>query len=62
VFFNSLLEGMGTERIQVKLNRTDTDVGNGNGYGLLLHGGGGENGAGRTGIKECVMKMVRGVV
>ena len=46
----------------MKLDRTDTDIGSGNDYGLLLRGGGGENSAGRTGIKECVMKMVRGAV
>jgi len=56
------LEDRRTERRQVKLNRTDTDAGNGNDYGLLLRGGRGENGAGKTGIKECVMKMVRGAV
>jgi len=53
------LEGM---RRRVKLNVTDTDVWNGNDYGLLLRGGRGENGAGKTRIKECVMKMVRGAV
>jgi hypothetical protein len=57
---------LGAERRPVKLNRTDTDIWNGNDYGLQQRGGGdsgrGENGAGRTRIKECVMKMVRGAV
>jgi hypothetical protein len=58
------LEGTVTERMRVKLNGTDTDVWNGNDHGLLLRGGGdrGDNGAGKTRIKECVMKMVRGAV
>ena len=50
----------------MKLNRTDTDIWNGNDYGLQQRGGGdsgrGENGAGKTRIKKCVMKMVRGAV
>jgi hypothetical protein len=56
------VEGIGTERRQVKLNRTDTELWNGNDDGLRLRGGGGENGAGRTRIKERVMKIVRGAV